>query len=49
MKNLLILLLLLFTSTIHAEVCQHIVDGDKLVNALSARNPREIISLDKNK
>ena len=49
MKNLLILLLVFFTSTIHAEVCQHIVDGDKLVNALSARNPREIISLDKNK
>ena len=49
MRYLTFLLLLLISSVSFAEVCQHIVDGDKLVSALSKRNPKEVISLDKNK
>ena len=49
MKNLTFILLFMFSSLSFAEVCQHIVDGDKLVSALSKRNPKEVISLDKNK
>ena len=49
MKYLTFILLFIFSSVSFAEVCQHIVDGDKLVSALSKRNPKEVISLDKNK
>ena len=49
MRYLTFIFLLLISSVSFAEVCQHIVDGDKLVSALSKRNPKEVISLDKNK
>jgi TPR repeat protein/Zn-dependent protease with chaperone function len=49
MRYLVFILVLLVSPLSFAEVCKHIVDGDKLVSALSKRNPREVISLDKNK
>jgi TPR repeat protein/Zn-dependent protease with chaperone function len=49
MKYLIFILLFLFHSLSFAEVCQHIVDGDKLVSALSKRNPKEVINLDNSK
>jgi len=49
MRHLAFIFLLLFSTLSFAEICQHIVDGDKLVSALSKRNPKEVINLDKNK
>ena len=49
MRYLVFILVLLFSPLSFAEVCKHIVDGDKLVTALSKRNAKEVISLDKNK
>ena len=49
MRHLAFIFLFLFSTLSFAEICQHIVDGDKLVSALSKRNPKEVINLDKNK
>ena len=49
MRYLVFILVLLFSPLSSAEICKHIVDGDKLVSALSKRNPKEVINLDKNK
>lgn len=49
MRYLVFILALLFSPLTSAEICKHIVDGDKLVSALSKRNPKEVINLDKNK
>lgn len=49
MKYLVFILVLLFSPLSSAEICKHIVDGDKLVSALSKRNPKEVINLDKSK
>jgi TPR repeat protein len=49
MRYLFFILVLLFSPLSSAEICQHIVDGDKLVSALSKRNPKEVINLDKSK
>jgi TPR repeat protein/Zn-dependent protease with chaperone function len=49
MRYLAFIFLFLFSTLSFAEICQHIVDGDKLVSALSKRNPKEVINLDKSK
>ncbi len=49
MRYIAFILLFLSSFSSFAEVCKHIVDGDKLVSAISKRNPSEVISLDKNK
>ena len=49
MRHLAFIFLFLFSTLSFAEICQHIVDGDKLVSALSKRNPKEVINLDKSK
>ena len=49
MRHLAFIFLFLFSTLSFAEICEHIVDGDKLVNALSKRSPKEVINLDKNK
>ena len=49
MRYLAFIFLFLFSTLSFAEICQHIVDGDKLVSALSKRNPKEVINLDNSK